>query len=552
VTTPAVAAGEAGVRVEPAPEVAAAAAPRTSPARDRVRLLAVTLGALALCTLYAVRGDFSSDFWEHAAVVRELSVRPFSPTHPLLSVDATHAYFSPYLLAVALAARATGISAIAALAIAGLVNLVLLILALRRLLLRLLPQGEAATPYALLFIFFLWGKNPWMWSGFLHIGMLGYNVAYPSALAAAAMFLALATLLDALDRRRSLPFIGIAFLLALCIVVHPPTAIVLVAGLAALFLARVKDRFLFNGVLLAGAVVAGVAGASAWPYFPVLQLFVAQPVEFHNWSLVFYQDVPAQIWPALLALPVLLWRLREDRRDPLVLFAVALLIIYAVGGVTGKYGLGRVIAYIVVLIQVALGAAVATWESRLPARRAWLAPACTLAVLLGLVAYVKPALPRIRRYERPQWYDVESVLTPVRPGDVVMADSRTSYLVPVLTGGRVVAWRHPVYWVPDHAERREAQDRFFTTATDAERRAVIARYRVRWVLLNRREVRLGLEEEARLMTLGCIVAERRSLVLLELGPACSASALPGRPGAGAATTTHDEAGAAFSNAGAGS
>src|SRR5882724_3890508 len=101
------------------------------PARDRIRLLAVALGALALCGVYAWRGYFSSDFWEHAAVVRELSVRPFSPTHPLLLVDAPHAYFSPYLLAVALAARATGISAISALASAGLVNIVLLILALR-------------------------------------------------------------------------------------------------------------------------------------------------------------------------------------------------------------------------------------------------------------------------------------------------------------------------------------------------------------------------------------------------------------------------------------
>src|SRR5882724_7980031 len=176
------------------------------PARDRIRLLAVALGAFALCAVYAWRGDFSSDFWEHAAVVRELSVRPFSPTHPLLLVDATHAYFSPYLLVVALAARATGVSAIWALATAGLVNLVLLILGFRRLLVRLIPAGEAAAPFALLFVMLLWGKNPCMWSGFLHVGMLGFNVPYPSAFAAAAMFLCLSLLLDALDRGHSLPF----------------------------------------------------------------------------------------------------------------------------------------------------------------------------------------------------------------------------------------------------------------------------------------------------------------------------------------------------------
>jgi hypothetical protein len=83
-----------------------------------------------------------------------------------------------------------------------------------------------------------------------------------------------------------------------------------------------------------------------------------------------------------------------------------------------------------------------------------------------------------------------------------------------------VAWRHPVYWVPDHAVRREAQDRFFGVVSDAERAAVIARYHVRWILLNRREVRLGPEEERRLFALGCVVAERSSLVLLDLTRPC--------------------------------
>jgi hypothetical protein len=523
VTTPTVAGSgnRAGVNTRPAPGVEIT--PVAAPARDRARLWAVTLGALVLCAVYAWRGDFSSDFWEQAAVVRELSARPFSPKHPLLLVDATHAYFSPYLLAVALAAGATGVSAIWALAAAGLVNLVLLILGFRRLLVRLIPAGEAAAPFALLFVMLLWGKNPWMWSGFLHVGMLGYNVPYPSAFAAAAMFLCLSLLLDALDRGHSLPFIGIAFLVALCVLTHPPTAIVLLAGLSALFFARVHDRLLIHGVLLAGAVGAGVVGAAAWPYFPVWQLFSAQPAEFHNWSLVFYQGVPAQIWPAMLAFPVLLWRLRRNRRDPLVLFVAVLGVIYALGWVTDKYGLGRVIAYMVVLVQIALGAAVAGWESRLPARRAWLVPVCTLIAMLGLLAYTRPPLPRFRRYERPVWYDVDSVLKPVHPGEVVLADSRTSYMVPVLTGGRVVAWRHPVYWVPDHAERRTAQDRFFTVASEAERRAVIARYQVRWILLNRREVTLGPEEEARLLALGCVVAKRKSLVLLSLVGPCPAS-----------------------------
>lgn len=497
-------------------------------ARDRLRFTAVSVGALALCGAYVWRGYFSSDFWEHAAVVRELSVRPWAPMHPLLAIDAPHAYFSPYLLTVALVARATGAPPVWTLAAAGLVNVVFLLLSFRRFLARLLPagEGEAAAPYALLFVLFLWGRDAWPWSGFLHVGFLGYAASYPSTFAAAVMFLAFSLLLDALARLRPLPFAGIGLSVAVCLITHPPTALVLLAGLAAIFGGRAAAAVWTSAGLLATAVAAGVALALAWPYFPVLQLFTAQPPEFHAWSAVFYESVPARTWPALVALPLLLARLRRDRRDPLVLLAVLLAVGYALGEATGKYGLGRFIAYIVVCIQIALGAAVAGWEARLTPRRAWLAPTAATVASLALFAFDRPPLPRILRYERPRWRDLQAFLKPVRPGDVVAADSYTSYPVPVLTGGRVLAWRHPVYWVPDHAERRDAQDRFFGGATDDERRAVIARYHVRWILVDRREARPAADDEERLRSLGCVVADRDSLLLVKAGAPCPAPRPP--------------------------
>jgi hypothetical protein len=302
---------------------------------------------------------------------------------------------------------------------------------------------------------------------------------------------------------------------------HPPTALVLFAGLAALFVARVAQRFWITAGLLFGAVVAGIGLAVVWPYFPVLKLFADQPPEFHSWSGVFYQGVLGQIWPAIVALPVLLWRLRSDRRDPLVLLVALLAVIYAIGGVTGRYGLGRTIASIVVFIQIALAIAMVEWESRLPEGRAWLVPAGSVVASLALFAYDKPPLPRIIRVDRQVWPEAKAILGPVRPGDVVLADSRTSYLVPALSGGRVVAWRHPVYWIPDHAERRKAQDQFFGNATDDERRAVIARYHVQWILLDRREVLLRPAGERRLLGLGCVVADRGALVLIEVAERCA-------------------------------
>ena len=59
---------------------------------------------------------------------------------------------------------------------------------------------------------------------------------------------------------------------------------------------------------------------------------------------------------------------------------------------------------------------------------------------------------------------------------------------------------------------------------------MIARYHVRWIVFDRREVPLSPEEERRLLALGCAVVERGSLVLLDLAAVCAARRLEG-PGA---------------------
>jgi alpha-1,6-mannosyltransferase len=371
-------------------------------------------------------------------------------------------------------------------------------------------------PYALLLIVFLWGKRPWMWSGFLHAGMLGYDISYPSTFAAVAMFLAWSLLLDALDQGRTLPYAAIALLLGLCLVTHPPTAVVLLAGLAALFVARVRRPWLPQAAWLAGAIAAGAASCLAWPYYPVLALFTDQPREFHLWSGVFYANVLRRTWPIILATPVLLWRLRADRRDPLVLMAAVLAGIYAVGALTEAYGLGRTIAYLAILVQIAVAAALVALELRMPAGRRWLVPAATLVILGGLFVYSEQPLPRLLKYDPQPWREAAAILAPVRPGEVVLTNSLTGYYVPAVTGARVVAWRHPIYWIPDHEERRAAQKRFFGETSLPDRQETLERYGVRWILLNRAQAGLSAADETGLLSLGCVAGERDSLVLVDV------------------------------------
>src|SRR5579864_8269628 len=118
----------AGARSEPA--VRTARGGRPWPAVDRWywALAAVVLVGMGSADL-VYRPTIYDDFWEHAAVVRELARHPFNPHHPILLIDKPHAYFTLYSLGVAIFSRLSGLGPVSALKIGGLVNLVVLLAA---------------------------------------------------------------------------------------------------------------------------------------------------------------------------------------------------------------------------------------------------------------------------------------------------------------------------------------------------------------------------------------------------------------------------------------
>ncbi len=62
---------------------------------------------IVLPVLQTINGQWGGDFWEHAAVVQELSTHPFSPQHPFLLLEVRHQSYSPYALRIALISRTT-------------------------------------------------------------------------------------------------------------------------------------------------------------------------------------------------------------------------------------------------------------------------------------------------------------------------------------------------------------------------------------------------------------------------------------------------------------
>jgi hypothetical protein len=467
---------------------------------DRAHTLLATAVFLVLA-VHVFHRDDVGDFWEHAAVVRELAADPLSPGNPLVATGDPHPMFSPYTLAVALLVRVLGVSPVTALAAAGLFNFVLLAVFLRAFVVRLL--GRDATLFALLFLLVLWGHAPWFYSGFLHIDALGYVASYPSTFAIALMLAAFALELDLVSgrasSRKSLASLGgLALVTAVVIVTHPLTAIPTCIGMSALAVDTPRGERTRSVVSIGAAIVAAFVVASAWPYYPLWELLTSGSAAVHETNRWMYPGVRAtfvQLYAASFGLPLLVARLRRNPLDALALMFAGLAAVYAYGAMTERWAYGRVVSSAALVLQLAA----ADWTARqvddVRRRRRLAFPgAAGLVVLAGLlIAMSVEFLPSFARY--------------VLGRDVVTAERRYAFLddhvpedavvlakpalrvdvasyVVAAYGGKVVAT--PVLMLVDDAGERLAEvRRFFQPQTpQAVRREIIAKYDARYILVD--------------------------------------------------------------------
>ena len=471
---------------------------------DRHRYLILSALLLVLLTSQTLNQQWSTDFWEHSAVVRALAANLLHPQHPLLPVDAPHPYFSPYTLAVGALARLLGIGPIAALSIAAVANLLLFLLGFWLLVGRLVAS-RLAPFYALVFVLLLWGVTPWRWSGFLNLNSLGFGLPYPSMFATAVMFLALWSLLVYLETNQPSWLAGPVVGSAAILLTHPITAVAGGIGATAIMLSYADGRSWRSFAwLLAAAGVAALL-VLAWPYYSLLDL-LSQSSVYTGSHTAMYEDVLQRILPALLGLPVIFQRVRHNPRDPLGLMLVGGLAIYAWGGLSGNLTYGRIISFVVLVLQVALAAYFAGLETRLragayPPMRAGAIYGGLLALLLVGLVGVAPGLVRavphallpggLRSDARfGKVSDTYGFLENcTAPSDIILTDLDFNSLATPTFGGRVVATGYPLPFVGDIDRRAEDVRRFLSPdATAADRRAILARYHVGYVLLNRAQL----------------------------------------------------------------
>ena len=500
-----------------------------SAAAEHAPLGALAACLFALCGLHAWHGHWIGDFWEHSAVVRELATHPIGPRHPLLRIDAPHAFANPYALIVATFCRLAGVSSVTGLAAAALVNLAMLIVALRVFVGRVAPERAGTTSFfTLLFMLFLWGRKPWDFSGFYHISAVIHTLAYPSAFAFWVALLLLAIQAKRVERgglRRLLVAVPLGSVVLLS---HPITFLFVATGMAALALN--SRRPLLEAAISSMSVLVSGLLALAWPYFPLWALLTGGAAAYDASNVVMYSRVLVRTFPASIGLPLLVAEWRRTSRKSAVVWVGLLIAIYAFGHLTGRYSYGRVIFFIVFLLQLEIAKSVARLRADIDAHGFLLraripeASVVIVCVLLSAPALIG-ALRDTVRYERTD-AGYHFLNHEVPQYDVMMAEAQTGWIASSF-GGKLVASPQPLAFVSDfeQRERRSAVTAFFRATTPStERLRLLGKYGASYVLVARSSsVDPTAAPESVLRALGTVTYEDGRFVLVRAAPSPSAT-----------------------------
>lgn len=461
----------------------------------KYRVAILSIAIYGFFYLHIKNGLWKGDFWEHSAVVRELSTHILHPQHPQLLLDAPHAFYSPYAVAIALLSRLIHLDAITTLSIVGLVNLGLLLLGFRLFIFSLNFRYPKATLfYALLLMLFYWDYHTWSYSGFFHIGALGYVLPYPSTFTTGLTFITLHLNRRRIDKTKNYLFIPISLLVGIILLSHPLTFLFLVIGLYS-FSLESQGFGLRDIALITLSLIGSLLCAALWPYFPFFTLVIHESGLYHAFNQEMYQQILLRTWPSLVGIPLILAKIRINWRSPLGLMLVIFTGIYVTGAFTGKYTCGRVISYIILLLQIVIAERLALLESHFQRfsiqsqrkRLHLLFIPISVAVVCILLSWrpVIRVLWKALQQRQPGYESFLFLSNFTKQDEVILTDLETSWVTPTF-GGKVIATLHPLVFVPDHEIRQADIHYFFNeNSTGEQRQRIIEKYEVTYVLLKK-------------------------------------------------------------------
>ena len=260
------------------------------------------LCALVGGVLFYFKGYGKYDFWEHAAAVKALQQSYFSPPHPYLNVSGiSHQFFSPYHLMAAWIANQLGINNLQILVVLGFANLVVFFVVFYYFIKVNFHESQYWKFVAfcsLLFMLFLWGRNPWLWSGFFHVKFIMEEIYLPSAFAF-NLFLVNGILLKLYLGNRKWPYLFLFLIFQwLIVLVHPNTAVSAIVYYLALAAFHDANLFGRDVWVMLGVSALAFALTVLWPFYSFFDLLQQSDVgSFNDDSHQLYENFWSVGWP---------------------------------------------------------------------------------------------------------------------------------------------------------------------------------------------------------------------------------------------------------------
>jgi hypothetical protein len=467
-----------------------------------------------------LKGQWSGDFWEHSAVVCELSSNLAHPGNPIINLNIPHAFFSPFSVLVALFSRITSLNSILSLQYFAFFNL-LFFLSMFYFFVKVFFENNyiLVSTLSLLFILLFWGETPYSWSGFYHLFVLELVLPYPSTFAMSLTFLILSLIKIELLNSNLTRGILIIILSAIVFITHPPTAIFLFLGIFALIFTFNQQSSRQSALECGKIIVPTLLLCLCWPYFNIVDLFTSNTQDFHIDSYNLYANVSRICWPILLIIPGIIYVKSDKLIRFLFVLVILTLILYMFGFVFRVYGFSRLIANSMMMAQFLVAYLVAIASRKLDLFAKLYVSLIIISLLSCVYLNRYSLIKKVNVFgttNKDYYMKYDFLRSHLESDKLILSDPKSNWFIPSFNG-KVISSKHPLYWVSDINERRSAVHSFFTRgSSNVLREGIIQKYQPDYILINHSEIDFNVSTQKWLNSLGETTYKSDQLELIEI------------------------------------
>ncbi len=458
--------------------------------------LCLVLLPIVVFFLFSKPWPTNYDFWETAATVRESSVNILHPSHPHLMLPGhTSPRFVPYTLFWGFFKRVTHLGIFTTMVIAGLINYFIFIIGLYQFVSKQFKNDSLPT-YALLTLLLVWGSGI-NWASAYHLEFFLLSLSYVGFFAFGVSLYALYYLNRYCEENRWHTLLFYSLLSVITFVTHPHTgAFCFVAALALLLAYGNLRRALF----LQGVPLLALGACLIWPYFSYWDLFFkAKKIVFYPWL---YHNQIRVLGPAILGFPIVIFYALKRKYLFLLYGLLFCSFIYVVSGFMGILLGGRFFLFAAFFLHLAIALYVKQNDVFNIQKIKDSFRTDGLVMVLIFMLLIPSGIYRAREMGRHIRRLVDKPLkfhsydSPVKPylflsehlsyPDVVLVNPHEGWVIPAITGARVVAKIHISPLILDEANQRKKDvASFFKGRLSLEERlSLITKYQATHIMIN--------------------------------------------------------------------